>query len=163
VQNARYIVVSYDEVTIIDNRSQCIVHAYVVDGFKRMLLLLNLEMVFGGGSTNNLITLILRSLVEYGGLIVEHITSKLVCFGSDGVVVFIGVHTGVSTQLKSNFAHLLTLVHYMAHWTNLTMKTLLALPFVLKLEGMLQNTYTYFSSSLKRHLEQCALAKLLET
>jgi hypothetical protein len=31
-----------------------------------MLLLLNLERVFGGGFANNLITLILRSLVEYG-------------------------------------------------------------------------------------------------
>jgi len=138
-------------------------HAYVVDGFKRMLLLLDLERVFGGGSTNNLITLILMSLVEYGDLIVEHIASKLVCFSLDGVVVFIGVHIGVSTQLKSNSTHFLTLVHYMAHWTNLTMKTLLALPFVSKLEGMLQTIYTYFSSSLKRHLEQCALAKLLET
>jgi hypothetical protein len=101
--------------------------------------------------------------VEYGVLIVEHIASKLVCFGSDGVVVFISVHIGVSTQLKSNSAHFLILMHYMAHWTNLTTKTLLVLPFVLKLEGMLQTTYTYFSSSLKRHLEQCALAKLLET
>lgn len=46
-------------------------HAYVVDGFKRMSLLLNLERVFGGGSTNNLIAIILRFLVEYEGLIVE--------------------------------------------------------------------------------------------
>jgi hypothetical protein len=41
------------------------VHVYVIDGFKRMLLLVNLERVFGGGSTNNLTALILRSLVEY--------------------------------------------------------------------------------------------------
>ncbi len=37
------------------------------------------------------------------------------------------------------------------------------MPLVLKLEGMLWITYTYFSSSPKRHLEQCALTKLLET
>ncbi len=46
-------------------------HAYVVDGFKRMLLLLNLERVFGEGFTNNLTALILKSLVEYRGLIAE--------------------------------------------------------------------------------------------
>jgi hypothetical protein len=100
------------------------VHAYVIDGFKRMLLLLNLEKVFGRGSTNNLIVVILRSLVEYGGLIIEQIASKLVYFCLNGVVVFIGVHTSVFIQLKSNSAPFLTLVHYMAHWTNLTMKTL---------------------------------------
>jgi hypothetical protein len=39
---------------------------YVVDGFKRMLLLLNLERVVGGGTVDNLTTLILKSLMEYG-------------------------------------------------------------------------------------------------
>jgi len=42
-------------------------------------------------------------------------------------------------------------------------QTLSTLPLVSKLEGMLQTTYTYLSFSLKRHLEQCDFAKLLET
>jgi hypothetical protein len=86
------------------------VHAYVIGGFKRMLLLLNFEKVFGEISfVNNLFTLILRSLVEYGGLTVEQITNKLVCFNSNGVVVFVGVHTGV-TMKKSCLLQLVYLV-----------------------------------------------------
>jgi hypothetical protein len=43
------------------------VHTCVVDGFKKMALLLNLEKVVGKGFTNNLITMILGFLMEYGG------------------------------------------------------------------------------------------------
>jgi len=39
---------------------------YVVDGFKRMLLLPNLEKAIGGGTVDNLVTIILKSLMEYG-------------------------------------------------------------------------------------------------
>ncbi len=46
-------------------------HAYVIDGFKKVLLLLNLKKVVGGGFSNNLTLLILRSLEEYGGLTIE--------------------------------------------------------------------------------------------
>jgi len=43
------------------------VHTYVVDGFKKMALLLNLEKVVGKGFANNFITLILGFLMEYRG------------------------------------------------------------------------------------------------
>jgi hypothetical protein len=86
------------------------VHAYVIGGFKRMQLLLNLERVLGGISfVNNLIKLILKSLVEYGGLTIEQITNKLVCFGLDGVVIFISVHTDI-TMRKSCLLQLVYLV-----------------------------------------------------
>jgi hypothetical protein len=99
VQNAKYIVVSCDEVTTIDNQSWCNVHAYAIGGFKRRLLLLNLEKVFGGISfVNNLSRFILKPLVEYGGVTVEQITNKLVCFGSNGVVMFTSVHTSVTMR-----------------------------------------------------------------
>jgi len=52
VQKVKYIVVGCDEVIII-NQSWCIVHAYIVDGFKKMPLLMNFERVFAKGTTNN--------------------------------------------------------------------------------------------------------------
>jgi hypothetical protein len=70
------------------------VHAYIIEGFKKVLLL-NLERVFGGGSSNNLTLLILRSLEEYEGLLIEQIASKVVCLGSYGVSMFTSVHMGV--------------------------------------------------------------------
>ncbi len=51
----------------------------------------------GGGSSNNLTLLILRSLEEYEGLRVEQIASNVVCLGSNGVLVFTSVHMGVVT------------------------------------------------------------------
>ncbi len=42
-------------------------HIYVINNFKRMPLFLNVEKVVGKGFMNNLITLILKSLMEYGG------------------------------------------------------------------------------------------------
>jgi hypothetical protein len=85
------------------------VHVYV-EGFRSVLSLLNLERVIGGNSSNNFTLLILKSLDEYGGMIVEQIVSKVVCFGSNGVLVFIGVHIGVATQLKSKVATFFTSV-----------------------------------------------------
>jgi hypothetical protein len=54
VQKAKYLAISYDEVTTINNQSWCKVHTYVVDRFKWIPLLLNLEKVIGGGNANNL-------------------------------------------------------------------------------------------------------------
>jgi hypothetical protein len=76
----KYFVVSCDEITTIDNQSSCNVHAYVVGGFKRVPLLLNLERVVGRGFVDNLVTSILKSLMKYGCLIVAQIGSKMVCF-----------------------------------------------------------------------------------
>jgi len=69
VQKAMYIIVNCDEVIAIDNQSWCSVHTYVVDGFKRMSLLLNLEKVFNGCNVDNLTQLIMKFLTKYGCLI----------------------------------------------------------------------------------------------
>ncbi len=52
-----------------------------------MLSLLNLERVVGGSFLNNFTLLILRSLEQYGGMILEQIANKVVCIGSNGVLV----------------------------------------------------------------------------
>ncbi len=52
-----------------------------------------------GGIANNLTNVILRSLMVNGGLTMEEISNKLIPFGSNGVVVFIGAHNGVTTQI----------------------------------------------------------------
>ncbi len=67
-------------------------HAYIVDAFKRVPLLLNLQWLFGGGTKlkphyidNEIIDGVwgLDNRIGY--------SSKLTCFGSHGVVVFIGI------------------------------------------------------------------------
>ncbi len=58
---ARYIVVSGDEVTMIDNKSWVNVHVYLVDGFKRIHVLLNLKRLIGGGTIGNMTNVIFNS------------------------------------------------------------------------------------------------------
>jgi len=105
IQKVKYIIVSYDEVTTIDNQSGCSAHAHIVDGFKRVPLLLNLARLLGGGTIDNLTALILKSLMEYGGLTREHVISKLTCFASDKVAMFASIQTSVVTQLKYKVVH----------------------------------------------------------
>jgi len=54
-----------------------------------------------------------------GHLTMEEINNKLIFLGFDGVVVFIGVHSGVTTQITKKAALFMLVVHYVAHWTNL--------------------------------------------
>jgi hypothetical protein len=53
VQKVKYIIVGCDEVITI-NQSWCIVHAYIVDGFKKMPLLMNFERVLTKSTIDNL-------------------------------------------------------------------------------------------------------------
>jgi hypothetical protein len=80
-----------------------------------MSLLLNLKRVIGGSNVNNLTQLIMQSLMDYGGLIIDQIHSKLICFGSNGVAVFIRLQIGVATQSKSKIAFFVIIyMHCMA-------------------------------------------------
>ncbi len=105
IQKAKYIIVNCDEVTIIDNQSWCNVHAHIVDGFKRVPLLLNLERLLGGGTLDNLTILILKSLIEYGGLTIEYVVSKLTCFASNKVAMFMSIQTNIVKQFKYKAMH----------------------------------------------------------
>jgi hypothetical protein len=43
----------------------------------------------------------------------EDISNKLISFGSDGVVVFIGVHSGVTTQITKKATLFMLVVHWL--------------------------------------------------
>jgi len=58
-----YFAVSCDEVTMIDNQSWVSIHAYLVEGFKHIPILLNLKRLVGGGTTDYLTNVILKSLI----------------------------------------------------------------------------------------------------
>lgn len=72
------------------------IHAYLVDGFKCIPILLNLKKLVNGGIFDNLTNVIFDYLMVYEGFTMYEINSKLICFGYDGVVIFIDVHSGVS-------------------------------------------------------------------
>jgi hypothetical protein len=75
---------SCDEVTMMDNQSWVNIQAYLMDGFKCISILLNLEKLIDNGIVDNIIVVILNCLLVYGGLIVEEINSEVICFDCDG-------------------------------------------------------------------------------
>jgi hypothetical protein len=54
VQNVKYLAINCDDITTINNQFWCTLHVYFVDGFRRMLVLLNLEKVINEGIFYNL-------------------------------------------------------------------------------------------------------------
>ncbi len=70
-----------------------------MDSLKCILILLNLEMLVSDDTFENLTNVIINSLLVYGGLIVQEINDKLIYCGSYGVIVFINVHSGMTTQI----------------------------------------------------------------
>jgi hypothetical protein len=70
-----------------------------MNGFKCILALLHLERLVNGDTFKNLTNAICKTLLIYLGAHMREINSKLICFGSHGVVVFTSVHNGVITQI----------------------------------------------------------------
>jgi hypothetical protein len=55
---------------------------------KRVPILLNLQRVVDGATSNNLIVIIVKNLMEYGSLSEINIANKLVSFGVNDVTIF---------------------------------------------------------------------------
>jgi len=98
VRNARFVSISVDEVTAVNNTLWIGIHVYVVDEWKRVPHLLHLFYVSNCGTVNHFTNVIMQTLVEEGGLSRKEITCKLVLFGgnrADGVNTFQGPKIGV--------------------------------------------------------------------
>jgi len=79
---------SCDEVTIVDNGSWICTHAYVVQLWVKVPILLQIEYIMHGSNNNNLTEIIIVTLMKFGGLTREDKSKKLLCFGVDGAFVF---------------------------------------------------------------------------
>jgi hypothetical protein len=67
IQSTRVIACSCDEVTTIDNDSWICVHAYIVDSWIKVPILLYVETIVDGSSCNNFIEVIMVALMKVGG------------------------------------------------------------------------------------------------
>lgn len=126
-------------------------------------ILLNLEKIVDGGTSNNFINVIIRSLVVFYGMSKIYLSIKVVCFGADGVTIFQGLKIGVIVQLTNKHCPFLIWIHCMAHWCNLDVENLSSLTLVVKIEALLASIYTYYIQSPKRHLECTKLVEIIES
>jgi hydrogenase/urease accessory protein HupE len=90
-----------------------------------------------GAIVENIIAIILQSIVKFGGLVEEQLASCWVCFGCDKDSMFQGHHIGITMQVKENTTPYFIGVCYMAHQINLAIVALSKVPFVFCIEAML--------------------------
>lgn len=115
IQVANFASLSVDEVTTMDNLSWFCCHAYVVHKWERVPLLLALVRFIDGCGANNLIAIVLKLILQKGGLTEEAIGDKLILFGANGHPSSQGRVNGVITQLKKGYAPYLISMHCVAH------------------------------------------------
>ena len=163
IKEARFLAISADEVTTVDNQSWLSLHIYVCRAWKRVPILLCLQRLLDGQRADLVKETIVSALDLHGGVTEKDLSERLVCFGTDGDSVFQGCNTRVTVQLKSYNAPYMFGVHCMAHRTNLVVQTLSNLPLVAKVETLCERLYNYFTVSPKRHLEFTKLVDVVET
>jgi hypothetical protein len=122
---ASFIVVFANEVTIIDNTQWLFIHLYVVQQWKTILIFLCVRTMGMSTTSDNIFSLMLKCLVEYSGLRLEELVSKLVNIGCDDNNVFQGHKSGVTLQFKEKVAPFVIEVHFFVHKMNLVIVILL--------------------------------------
>jgi len=127
-----------------------------------MLILLQ-KLELDGASADNLTSLIISALSVKAALIAEAISTRLICFGVDGVATFQGHMSGVTKQIQSQHAPFVQGIHCMAYRFNLAFKMLSSLNIMAAIEDLLQTCHKYFASSPKKLVEFHCLAQGMDT
>jgi hypothetical protein len=80
ITSSKYLALSCDEVTTIDNQSWISIHSYIGQDWCRILVFISLEQVIEGGGVDNLTKVIMGVLKEHGRLFDVDIAAKLISF-----------------------------------------------------------------------------------
>ncbi len=88
IASSKYLALSCDEVTTIDNRLWISIYSYIVQDWCCILVLISLKWVIEGGGVDNQTKVIMGVLKKHGGFFSAHIAGKLISFGANGVNVF---------------------------------------------------------------------------
>jgi hypothetical protein len=134
---APFIVINVDEVTTINNTQWLSIHWYVVQKWKCIPILLCVETICLFATFDSIFSLMVKCMLDFGGLRVEELVRKLVNIGCDRSNVFQGHQIGVTMQFRNKVIQFINGVHCFAHRTNLGIITLLNVLLVHQLEGIL--------------------------
>ncbi len=93
----------------------------MIDEWKKIPIILNLQRVVDGGTINNLMSFIALSLVDYGCLSEMDIANKLVCFRANEVIIFPWYQIWCPRKqlMQKHIILYVSGVHYMVHHANL--------------------------------------------
>ena len=89
IHAVNFIASSADEMSTIDNTNIIMIHAYVITNWDRQSFMIALSKLESDGATaDSLSCVIIRALLVNCRLEATAITSKLLCFGADGMAAF---------------------------------------------------------------------------
>ncbi len=80
------------------------VHYYIKHNWVRIPILISLDRVVEGSWIDNLAKVMMEGLMINCGLPRDQIAQKLICFRANGVNVFQGTKSGVTKQIRDNYA-----------------------------------------------------------
>jgi len=84
---ANYSVINVDEVTTIDNTQWLSIRLYMVQKWKKILMFFYVEIISQSAISNNIFSLVLKCMINFGGLRLEEFGKNLVN-GCDNSSVF---------------------------------------------------------------------------
>ncbi len=96
--------------------------------------------------------MILKCLLEFGGLGLEELRKKLVNMGCDSSSVLQAIELMSRCAIQRKGSHILSGVHCFAQKIHFLVVTLLNLDLVHQLKGILQNMYDFLHTSSLRSL-----------
>ncbi len=88
LQQNKFISISCDEITTINNQLNFLCMPMLLQNWRRKPLFFNLERVLDKGTSNNITIAIVNYLIDLCGVSMVDIANKVVCFGANGVIVF---------------------------------------------------------------------------
>jgi hypothetical protein len=88
IQSSRFISMFIYEVTIVDLLGWIVIHVYVIEGWRWILILSTFEQMLSNVIITNLIKVIVASLLQYDNLFNIDLTSKVINFCVNGLLVF---------------------------------------------------------------------------
>jgi hypothetical protein len=85
-----FIAINVNEAMAFDNTQWISIHLYVVQGWKRIPILLCVETIGMLSTFDNIFSLMVRSLQDFGGLGLKDLGRKMVNMGCDNNIIFRG-------------------------------------------------------------------------
>jgi hypothetical protein len=83
---APFLTITCDETTSCDNGSWMSVHAYIYEDWSQIPLLIGLKRIVEAPNADHLTSVVLEALQSGAGVGPRDLSSRLLCFGADGVM-----------------------------------------------------------------------------
>ncbi|KAH9316632.1 hypothetical protein KI387_025259, partial [Taxus chinensis] len=153
IKKSKFISLSIDEVTLVDNTAWVCIHVYTLENHIRTPHLLSVMKMVEKCNAENLHKIVVSHLKDITGMIDYEIATKLVCVGVVGASLMQGYRTWLCVQLQTTMAPYMLPIHCMAHRMNLAYKMVSNHENVVKLEDLIRELHAYMARRPKQFLE----------